>query len=227
MANLHTIILANTANQYIRNMTQRCIDTLWEYGEADKNEIVVVETQPQGTIGTEYKGAISIYPNEPFNYNKFQNIGYQFLKERSKFDAEYILLANNDLVFHPAWFSSLTRAINSGYDSVSPKSIGWMFHNKFDNTIHEGWGIGHEFAGWCLLFKASSLEKLMPLDEQFEFWCADNDMVANMQKLGMKHALVGDAFVTHLVNQSHHLAKDLNHFTNGMVDRFNNKWGQQ
>lgn len=226
MPSLHTIILANSANNNIHRMTQRCIDTLWTYGSADKNEVVIVETQPSTSEYIGYDGAISIYPNEPFNYNRFQNIGYQFLKERNSFDAEYVLLANNDLVFHTSWFCPLVRAINSGYDSVSPKSPGWMFHNEFDNSIHEGWRIGHEFAGWCILFKASSLEKLMPLDEQFEFWCADNDMVANMQKLGMKHALVGSSWVTHLVNQSHHLANDLNHFTNGMVNRYNKKWGQ-
>ena len=225
MSSLHTIILANSANNNIHRMTQKCIDTLWTYGSADKNEVVVVETQPLGSEYVRYDGAISVHPNESFKYNRFQNIGYQFLKERNTFDAEYVLLANNDLVFHPGWFCPLVRAINLGYDSVSPKSPGWMFHNNFDDSIHEGWNIGHEFAGWCLLFKKSSLEKLMPLDEQFEFWYSDNDMVANMRSLGMKHALVGSSKVTHLTSKSHDLADDIAHFTYGMEYRYDLKWG--
>ena len=112
------------------------------------------------------------------------------------------------------------------FDCLSPKSPGWPFQQQFEFGIHEGWRIGHEFSGWRLVFKTISLKKLLPLDEQFEFWYANDDMVENMKLQGMRNALIADSHVKHLTNKSHTLMKDLKYYTHDMTERFNKKWNK-
>jgi GT2 family glycosyltransferase len=205
------VILSNTGNNSIHRMTQECIDSIHATSDAD---VVVVEMNANAV----FDNAKVVRFNESLQFNKMLNIGINYCLEKWPHN-EYIVLANNDLVFHNNWLEAMLPHFES-YDSLSPKSPNWPTHNMMSHGIHEGWTIGKEFAGWCLVFKTNSLKMLLPLDEQFEFWCADNDMTMEMQKLGMRHALVTDSHVTHLFSKSHNVA----HYTANQVHKFKNKW---
>lgn len=213
---INIVILSNTANEEIRKMTQECIDSIHSTASAN---VVVVETNP---TALDFNGADKILINEAFSFNRFLNFGINYSLDKWP-DSEYTVLANNDLLFMPQWFERMEPHFWV-FDCLSPKSPDWPFQQQFEFGVHEGWGIGHEFSGWCLVFKTSSLKKLLPLDEQFEFWCADNDMVEIMKSLNMRQALIADSHVKHLVNKSHSLIKDLNYYTNEMINKFNRKW---
>lgn len=213
---INVVILSNTANETIYKMTQECIDSIHSSCSAN---IVVVETNINAI---DFNCADKICINEPFNFNRFLNFGINYCLDKWP-ESQYTVLANNDLLFMPKWFDYMEPHFWA-FDCLSPKSPGWPFQQQFEFGVHEGWEIGHEFSGWCLVFKTDSLRKILPLDEQFEFWCADNDMVETMKSINMRHALVADSHVIHLINKSHSLIKDLNYFTNGMVNKFNRKW---
>lgn len=217
------IILSNTADDNIRKMTQNAINTLHASETDYVFNVVVVETNPDA--GT-YDKAFCFCPNEPFNYNRFLNKAFVGL-EHNVFGrmSSYTVIANNDVVFHKNWFKHIAKEMKYGnFDSASPKSPGWFQHADLGEYTYPGFDIGRHFCGWLLVFRTESLQKILPLDEQFEFWCQDNDMARTMQSLDMRHALVGRSQVTHLTNQSHRLVKDINHFTQGMVERYHAKW---
>jgi GT2 family glycosyltransferase len=212
---ISVVILSNTATQSIHDMTQECINSIHATSDAD---IVVVEMNKTAV----FDNARSVRFDGSLNFNKMLNIGINYCLEKWP-ENEYIVLANNDLVFHNNWFEAMLPHFDA-YDSLSPKSPNWPNHNVLPNGVHEGWAIGKEFAGWCLVFKTDSLKMLLPLDEQFEFWCADNDMTMEMQKLKMRHALVTDSHVTHLFSKSHVLMDNIAHYTANQVHKFKNKW---
>lgn len=214
---LNVVILSNTNNDSIHLMTQECINSIQETVSTKAN-MVVVEMNSSAT----FDNADVVRFRESLNFNKMLNIGINHCLEKWP-ESEYIVLANNDLVFHHSWFEAMKPHFDT-YDSLSPKSPNWPEHNMLPEGVHEGWAIGREFAGWCLVFKTDSLKKLLPLDEQFEFWCADNDMTMEMQKLGMRHALITRSHVTHLFSKSHALVDDLSYYTSKQVIKFKNKW---
>jgi GT2 family glycosyltransferase len=214
---ISVVILSNTANESIKQMTQECINSVHKASATEAN-VVVVEMNKSATF---YNADIIRFP-ESFHFNRMLNIGINYCLDEWP-ESEYIVLANNDLVFHNSWLEAMKPHF-SIYDSLSPKSPNWDQHNALPDGVHEGWAIGREFAGWCLVFKTESLERLLPLDEQFEFWFADNDMTMEMQKLGMRHALVTDSHVSHLFSKSHSLLDNVSEYTADQAPKFKNKW---
>lgn len=214
---INVVILSNTNNHSIRLMTQECINSIYETSSVKAN-VVVVEMNDSVI----FDNADVVRFCESFNFNKALNMGINYCLEKWP-ESEHTVLANNDLIFHNFWLDAMLPYFDI-YDSLSPKSPNWPQHNALPDGVNEGWAIGKEFAGWCLVFKTDSLKKLLPLDEQFEFWFADNDMTMEMQKLGMRHALITNSLVTHLFNKSHALLDDLSYYTSKQVIKFKNKW---
>ena len=210
-------MLSNTDDDAIRQMTNRALDTMYESkGDNVELKCILVETNATFT-SYEQHWVHTLKPNVTFNYNQFINFGYAFGRELwPEFFSEdtdrgrFVAIANNDLIYHPQWANELIIGINeNNLDSASPINIGWQFHKDFEEDISknvfDGWRIGWEFCGWKQLYKFSAFEKLYPFDERFVFWCQDSDIVLNMQKMNMKHALIKSSKVTHLTSQSHHL----------------------
>jgi hypothetical protein len=192
------IILSNTKDEQIHQMTQTAIDTLIESDKDFLFRIIVVETQ--NSLINPYKNAYTIFPHEQFNYNKFLNIGLGFSTE------DYVIIANNDLIFHDSWFSNIKSAMEeNNLDSASPYCPGWQFHKDFKDGVFVGYDIGRELCGWCIVVKKETLDKIGKFDERLIFWCQDNLYAIRLQQNGLKHALVSNSHVTHLVSQSHRL----------------------
>ncbi|MDO7743488.1 MAG: hypothetical protein MUP99_06930, partial [Pedobacter sp.] len=61
-----------------------------------------------------------------------------------------------------------------------------------------GYRSRYEIAGWCLFLKRDVLRLTGKLDENFKFWCADNDYANTLYVLGLRHALVSSSVVDHL-----------------------------
>ena len=231
MIYIPVVILSYAKTPEFHEMTQNCIDSL-HASESDINFLpIVVETNPEEQ---HYSMVFyEIHPHKPFNYSAFQNIGIEYAKsERSSvlcFDK--ICLANNDLIFKKGWASHIIGAMNQlNLDSASPFSPTWNAHIKYftdgmgTGRVYYGLRVCLEFTGWCLMFKWESLLRLLPLDERFDFWFADNDMSLRMYKMGMKHALVRDAEVVHLCEQSHKLLVNPHKSTHGAEKKFIKKY---
>ena len=222
MIDADVVILSNTATYQIWEMTQNAINTLNNSQKDFKFNILVVETNPDLNIS--YFDAEIVRPNESFGYNRFLNIGIEHFKDSNSL---YIILANNDLIFHNNWLSAIIYG-DFSWDSACPHNPGWPPHSELGNKNIEGFNIGKEFTGWCQVFKRESLNKLLPLDEDIKFWFSDNWLAWKMQQLEMKNVLVGRSHVTHLTSQSHHLIPDGLHqkWTHGQHEIFLKKIAQ-
>lgn len=185
------IFLANTANEHYYNLTMQAINSLLASETEFRFNPIVVETNPH--TSHKYPAKI-IIPNEEFNYNRFLNIGFK------SSDTPYLIISNNDVIFHKHWFTEIYKAMQEhNLDSASPYNPGWSQHVDLSpNEVHPGFDIGKHFAGWNIVIKRSTLDQLLPFPEELKFWCQDNFMALHLQKLNCKHALVGKSTVKHL-----------------------------
>jgi len=208
------LILSNTANPEYYNMLEECVDSLHGY------EAVVVETN------TKLKGkdipltskCRFIFPDEPFNYNRFLNLGIETIKD------DKILISNNDVVYHKDSLDILSKALDV-YDSVSPKDYNNRKHEFFYDGPVEGYDIGVHITGCSIGINRKTLNTIGKFDESFKFWYQDNDYANLLKKHNLKHALIPDALATHRGFSSHKLLGDkLTDMTHGLESTYTEKW---
>ena len=222
------VILANTSDLAHYGMTCRAITSL-NYSNTNNNigKIVVVESVEYDKIKSDgyhygFPRCSTIHPEQKFNYNQFLNIGI------SECSSDWLLLCNNDIKFHHSWLDHMTTAVGFHPEilSFSPKTPSWHLHMDLPNSgILEGYQVSKHICGWCILVHRSVIEKCELFDEQFEFWYQDNDYAMTLQSKGIRHALVCDSIVDHVVSGSHDLLGDRNiELTHLQQEKFNKKW---
>jgi len=188
--NVDAIILTDSRDP---EMTQRTIDSVKSAGNV--NVILVSKREDYGI----YRG-ISVYVviKEVFNYNRFINRALEYAKN------DWVLISNDDVNYHPDWFNAMMKIHEEHpeIESFSPRDTVlqkvWfphLFSNK--ETYHEGYQVTELFQGWSVLLKRSALNKVTPLDEQFDMYYQDNDLAECLKKQGIKHALVKDSLADH------------------------------
>lgn len=191
------IILSYAQNLQLKAITTQCVNSivLSEDPKKIKFNIIVVESQKE-LNGYQYKHTKTIYPKGEFAYNKFMNMGIEMTSSK------YICLCDNDLVFYPFWATEMLKAFNKHYDLSSASPICSVHHPKkgfeLNNGLYTGYRSRYEIAGWCLFLKRDLLRITGRLDENYKFWCADNDYANMLSSLRLKHALVSSSIVDHL-----------------------------
>jgi GT2 family glycosyltransferase len=184
------VMLANTKNQVTRKMTQEAIWSLHRSSSQYKFNVFVVETEHSSV---HYDGATVIQPRKKFNYNQFLNIGFEKCK------SDYIIISNNDVLYHPGWFEEIVKA---NCDSATPLNPIWNPHRNYTDKIVEGYRTGLEIGGWCIIMKKSTLDKIGKFDEQFDLYYQDDDYGMQLKKHNLVHKLVGTSRVTHFVGKT-------------------------
>jgi hypothetical protein len=217
---IDVIMLSYTKSQREYNMTAGAIRSLRESEDNYTFNIILLETNPFKEL--DYDANLILCPNEPFNYNRFLNKGLELCNN------EYVVFSNNDLSYEKLWATNIIKNIEEhNLDSATPCSPNWTNHTIISHTdnIQYGYGVGGSFCGWCIFWKRSSLNKILPLDEQFIFWCQDNDLAIICSKMGFNHALVGNSIVNHLFTQSLSLVsqEDWHAMVDGCASKLNNK----
>lgn len=184
------IILSHAKSEYHKIITQQCIDSLQNTGIEHK---IYIHEQNKQVI---YPNCNHFFLDEPFNYNKFMNIG------ASLGASDYITFCNNDLEFEKDWAVKIIEGMQkNNLDSASPfcRNVhGVQSRLTPTGVIRHGWTVRLEFAGWCFVMKRKSWEKIGGLDEDFSFWCADNAVVEQLKYNNMQHALVTNSIVNHI-----------------------------
>jgi len=223
MNTIDVIILSYAKDENIIKMNNDCINSLLNSTTNYNFNIILVETDDSKHI-YEQKEVTVLQPNLKFNYNKFLNIGSKECKN------DWVLISNNDTLYHKNFLEKMFEAHN--YDneilSMSPMDDDWHLHKNIDKNIQIYYGhrVPYEITGWSIFLHKSVLKKIGDFDEQFDFWYQDNDYSNSLIKNKIKHALITNSKVTHLVSQSHELIQSENRFnmTYGSVNKFNNKW---
>jgi GT2 family glycosyltransferase len=193
------IILSNGKTPELIAMCQKTIDTL--HDSENKDEIEFFPRVYEGTNGVTYHNAVTINYDDEFHYNRLMNRGIDEAENR------YILMANNDLIFHKHWARDCIDVMQKhGYLSVSPN------HTRYEREdIREGYAISYygEVKGWAILIDRQLMDKIGKIDESVNFWYSDNVYVDQLEVEGIKHALVRHAYVEHLESRTLMLEDEL------------------
>jgi GT2 family glycosyltransferase len=183
------IILSDSKNEELMALTQQtvnsCIDS--ESGNDIEFNIVVIEQNSAVT----HTNCITRHEAQPFNYNKFMNIGV------SMFDAEYVCLCNNDLIFQKNWCSILIDAMQKN-DLLSACPLCPEATKEMTQPIHFGYRNSHEMSGWCIMTNRKLYNIIGKIDESFPFWFADNIYAEQLKRFGVKHAIITGSKVLHI-----------------------------
>lgn len=191
------IILSYAQSLELKATTERCIESLIksENPAKIKFNIVVIESE-KDLVNFQYNYATTIYPEGEFGYNKFLNLGIDTTS------AKYVCLCDNDLFFHPYWATEILKAFNKYNDLSSASPICSIHHPEMgfeiNNGIYTGYRNRYEIAGWCLFLKRDVFRIIGKLDENYKFWCADNDYSNMLSVLKLRHVLVSSSIVDHL-----------------------------
>lgn len=221
---IDVIILSYAKNDSIIKMNNNCINSLNTSSENHKFNILLVETESTKEYKYPQENVTVIQPKIEFNYNKFLNIGLKECKN------DWVLISNNDTIYHNNFLENMMLAHQ--YDnfilSMSPMDDGWHRHQTFDKStgIYYGYRTSYEVAGWSILVHKSVIEKIGGFDEQFTFWYQDNDYANSLMENNIKHALIRNSKVTHLLSKSHGLIESEKKYsmTDGLGVNFINKW---
>lgn len=205
------IFLSHAKTPKLQGMTQNAIKTCVAGANSLPVNILVMEQQP----GKRYMHATTLPAQAEFNYNAFANAA------ASKGSAEWIMVANNDLVFDDGWLHHLLAA---NHPVVSPRSP-----EDIRQADLEGNATGYEnainFSGWCFMIKRSLWTQIGGFDEDFGFWCADDSVIEQVRATGIAPMLVAAAHVHHIGSVTlRTIPKRHDDMTWRYVDRFNRKY---
>lgn len=179
------IIPANINSPELKAMTEKSIQSLSESEDYVKFNVTLV--LDDGVT--------------PFCYNKSLCMGLE------KGDSEFVILANNDLIYEKNFFSELMIAYNAGIaESFGCWNPKW--HERFfkkEQDYYVGDRIGYELTGWIIVTTRKVLEKINFCHRdsfKVDFWYSDDLYKYLLRQHNIKHALVRNSKVTHLLSKT-------------------------
>ena len=225
---IDVIILSLCKSKDIYDININCIDTLIKSEKEHQFNIILMESNKgffELGYGYDYDNVTVVIPEEDFNYNAFLNIGIR------RSSAEFIVAANNDLIFKKNWFSEIVKSqkcfpdVHSfcPYDPDNEPNLSEIY----PQDILFGYRLRKEMVGWCIVFDRKVLEKMPKFDERFSYYFQDNDYANEMRKSNMKHARVMTSHVVHLGSETSNQNDTFSYEHRGTEDEkvFLNKWG--
>lgn len=204
MIDLIILSKASTDSEY--EMTKRAIQTV---NDSRVNIIVMEQTERTYDVQT-------VHSPGDFNYNGFANKG------ASLGNSEWIMVANNDIIFHANWLDPLLEAqspLVSPHEPTDRRQRGLMSNETGDI-------VGRHLSGWCFMIKRTLWEQIGGFDEDVEFWCSDNVVVEQVKKLGILPTVVARSLVTHIGSQTLQTAPDADSLKWKSVYIYNKKYGK-
>lgn len=114
------------------------------------------------------------YPVHPPNLSKIWNLGIKMANTYA--DAMHvtewdIAILNDDTVPQPDWMERVCSTMRDQGGIAACTMPGLGVPIKYDSTAH--WGIGTRVTGWAFVLRGEANPEF---DEQFEWWCGDDDI---------------------------------------------------
>ena len=207
------IILSNAVTIDHAMMTQKTIDSCVAGANSLPIKVIVLEQNPDVI----YRNAHTIRMDAPFNYNAYANYG------AAKGRAEWIMVANNDLVFHNGWLHALLAA---KHPVVSPKCPR---DSRQKRVIVPSLGYRNavNFSGWCFMLKRQIWERIGQFDDRVTFWCSDDAVIEQLKEIDIAPMLVPTSCVEHVQSETlNSLSEEQrDELTWGNVEVFNELYG--
>ncbi|MBB5637822.1 GT2 family glycosyltransferase [Pedobacter cryoconitis] len=198
---IDVIILSYGQTNELKDMTINCLNSLMNSEDPEKIKFNVIVIESEKTLKPyQYLHGLTVYPKEEFGYHRYMNIGIAMTS------ADFICMCNNDLIFHPNWATEILQPFHQYSDLSSASPVCSIHHPKEGFKLNDGLKLGYrvrkEISGWCIFFKRDILRLTGKLDENYIFWCADNDYSNTLWMLKLKHVLVTSSIVDHLENKT-------------------------
>jgi len=189
------VIIPSLSKPELHQMIKECIQSLRSSEAGIDFNIIIVESGATVELGQDQTIR---YDRAKFNFHHALNQGLEASSNH------WVVLANNDLLFHRNWMSKIISVKDQHPDVRSfspwdPKSHPTTFTSY--KPLHYGYRIGKELAGWCIVTTRDVLKKVK-LTEEVSFWYSDNSYADELQRYNMSHVLVTDSQVTHLCSQT-------------------------
>jgi GT2 family glycosyltransferase len=235
---IDVVIISNAKTPELIKITEDCIISLLESEYAIRFNVYIIESTDHEYFSLKPYFAkqvndqqIHIYncihPKEQFGYNKFLNKGIELGS------SEYVVLCNNDLIFHHNWASTIWNEMKRDESLMSASPFENRVHkntwNLEPNTgLHYGYKSGKDITGWCIFTRRKLFDKIGKLDEEFIFWCADDDYGKTLEVNNIKHALVTNAFVDHIESRTLNTidSNSYKKYTDEQYAVYNKKWNR-
>jgi len=220
------IFISYAQSDELKEVTNNAITSLMMSEDPDKINFNVVVIESEKSLHPyQYPGSKTVYPEVPFGYHRYLNIGIDMTS------SPFICLCNNDLTFYPHWATEILRPFHQFLDVVSASPFCTIHHPRMGFKMNDGVKIGyrtrHEVAGWCIFLKRELLRKTGKLDENYIFWCADDDYINTLYTLNFPHILVTSSIVDHFESKT--LKKQTKQREIELTDNetyvFKKKWG--
>lgn len=208
-SNMHIVMLSNTADKEIYEMTYRAI--MFVNMHRPKNSILtLVETNvnlsDEKFYDTPYK-VDRFLRKAPFNYNEALAFA---VRDFAMLPTDIFCVLNNDVVVHPGAFAALIDALDR-WDVVSAWADNSVLQREHQGEV-EGYLPSHFFSGWAWACTWGMIEDIgfeVCFPPELRFWYQDNWFIEQFRRAGKRHALIRKAVVTHLESRSHRLLDDV------------------
>lgn len=193
------IIPSRTSTEY-KDMVTNCVDTLRRSERNFKFNVVLIESEHEEPQHVGQDQTIQ-WTDREFSYNAALNLGISVTR------SDWVVLSNNDVLFHPGWFTEISRLHRlhpeiksfscwNGYGDWHPKRFP---HVRGDFIVDDRITFG--MSGWLIVVKRDLLAQMV-LSDRVRLWYSDNIYVDELKRLGALHALACRAHVDHLESQT-------------------------
>ena len=203
MTDVDVIIVSDARDKSFQDITEQALSSLIASESLDEivfHPVVIESAKRLEAENYAYIEAEStLYPQEPFNYNRFLNIGYKATS------SPYIVFCNNDLLFKPKWASLIVTFMEALPDLASASPMCGItgehrgFTRRFQpQRIMYGYQVRLHICGWCIFSRRVTIDAIGGFNENYPFWYADNSYSEDLRRHRLKHALVLGSRVDHL-----------------------------
>lgn len=192
---LSIVILSYALDDEVHQMNLRLLSSLRDSEDWGDNppQILLIESNKHNPY-TYPPGVQVIIPQRPFNFHAFLNIG------RAYATGDFIAFCNNDILFSPAWFSSILSVHHSHprFLCYSPIDTSYPLMASLKPPFQLGWDNKRFFAAWCFVWHRSVFDTIGPFDETFDFYAADDDELMTLRYHNIPSVAVTSSVVRHL-----------------------------
>ena len=187
------------------DFTKKAVESLYQFTDEKDFELIVVDNgSMDGTI--EYLMALNkenfYFKKMGFNagWCKGLNEGYKLMSPNS----DFVLWANNDILFEKDWLPKMIAHFRSGVGAVGPTSNFVLGRQRVESNKGEWEEEVNWLIGFFLMFRRGVVDAIGKVDERFspggsEEW----DYIIRMQKkLGLKCVIARDVYIHHFGSQT-------------------------
>ncbi len=204
--------------------TLECLESL-KNNDYPNYKVVIVDNGSNQRPAVPEASIKIIYNKENLGFSGGNNVGIKYALE---YEADYVLLLNNDTVVSRSFLSKLIEAgeSNSNFGILGPKiyfadetkriwfaggQINWLYNRGTMNgygQIDEGQYDKPEIqkseyiTGCCFLIKKEVIEKIGLMPEEYFLYYEDTDWSLKTQKAGFKCIFVPEARIWHKCSKS-------------------------